>query len=83
MLFMGEKTMRKILGVLLIGLLSLGLFAGDNKRVVESAAAHKNTQTLLTAVTWHATVDAALEQAKKDGKLVLWIQLKGKLDSFV
>ena len=75
--------MRKILGVLLIGLLSLGLFAGDNKRVLESSASHKNTQTLLNAVTWHASVDAAIEKAKQDGKLVFFMQIKGKLDAFV
>lgn len=74
--------MRKLISVLLLGLVSLGLFAGD-RRVVEPAVSQKNTQTLLAAVTWHTALDAALEQAKKDGKLVFWMQIKGKLDGFV
>ncbi len=73
--------LRLALGLLLA--CQLLVFAGDRKTPVDGKVSRENTKTVLEKIAWHTSIDAALETARKDGKLLFWIQLKGKLDGFV
>lgn len=70
---------------LLAAFLAAGLtHAGDEKKqkrgVLKSTEVAAQVEKLTTTVTWHDSVAAARETAAREGKLVLWIHMLGKLD---
>lgn len=42
----------------------------------------KNIEKVSKELTWHTSLDAARKLAKKEGKLVFWIQALGDIDGY-
>ena len=49
-------------------------------RVVEGTEAEKHVSDLTSKIAWQRSLDAAEKLAKRDGKLILWVHVKGDLD---
>lgn len=67
--------------------LSLALAASaDNDRgktnglAAKGADVRKNVERLTTEIAWKTDLDAALGQARADGKLVFWMHMLGTLE---
>lgn len=58
----------------------LPLQAQDTGHPLPAALAAQRVRTLLRSVEWSNSLTALQTRAEREGKLVLWIQLVGKLD---
>ncbi|MEM7263102.1 MAG: hypothetical protein AAF488_14020 [Planctomycetota bacterium] len=54
--------------------------AGDYGRRIEGSVVKESTDKVLETVTWHRTIDAALSDAQKQKKPMLFLQMVGDLD---
>ncbi|HLG42634.1 MAG TPA: hypothetical protein VI643_04650 [Planctomycetota bacterium] len=71
----------KLFAALVTLFLAPVVLAGDGKgRIVESEQARVRAAALLEKITWQTSLDKALSLAKDQGRLVFWIQMKGRLD---
>ena len=68
------KSRIAVAGIVAIAAI-LAVGAGSDKPV-----SHKSKKTLVAGVAWETSFEAAKEQAKKEGKPILLMQLFGKLD---
>jgi sensor histidine kinase regulating citrate/malate metabolism len=63
-------------GALLVTLTASAAVADE----VRGTQVAERTTKVASAITWAPSLDAALEQAKKEKKLVFWLQLVGELE---
>jgi hypothetical protein len=64
-------------------LISVGAYAdgpGGSARRVEGEEALRNNTALFTQIQWHETLQSALAEAGKSGRLVFWIHVKGDFE---
>lgn len=69
---------------LLAAFVAAGIAQADDdkkkKGALPAAEVEKQVAKLTTTIRWHDSVASAREEASRDGKLVLWIHMLGKLD---
>lgn len=51
-----------------------------NKRAVPPEIANANAVKLISTIKWYDSLDAALEEARKESKLVFYMHMLGKID---
>lgn len=49
-------------------------------KVLPGHVAKSNVQEVNSKIKWHTNLNSALGQAKREGKMVLWIHMIGKVD---
>ena len=69
---------RTMAGVAMVAVLTAG--AMGQRGPVSPEEANANAKKLLAEITWHESLEPALEAAKKDGKLVFYMHMVGKID---
>lgn len=51
-----------------------------DKHYVSAAEVKKNTELVMSKIPWAAGLEEAQKQAKREKKLVFWLQIVGELD---
>jgi len=71
----------KVFSALVTLLLAPVVLAGDARsRILEAEQARARAAALLQKISWQTSLDKALSLAKEQGRLVFWLQMKGRLD---
>lgn len=74
--------MRKILPVIssLVLLSSMAVADAKGPRMLNGQVSEDRVERLTNEINWHYSLPAALSEAQKTGKLVVWIHMLGKID---
>ena len=78
--------MRKLIlssGLALLVSVSIGLQADaakQNKKLLSGEVAKQNICKVNDGITWHSSLNQAAQIAHREGKMILWIQMIGKMD---
>ena len=72
------KLSRTLAGLALVAVLTAS--AMGQRGPVSPETANASAKKLLAEIKWHESLEPALEEAKKDGKLVFYMHMVGKID---
>ena len=50
------------------------------QKVLPARVAKSNVEQVNSKIHWHTNLNSALARAKREGKMVLWIHMIGKVD---
>ena len=56
---------------------------GRMSKVVDPEVASANAYKSVTGIPWKENLSAVLAEARKENKLVFWLQVKGQLDGYI
>ena len=77
------RPMKRSLCSILSAAVLVGLSAvcgAQLKGVMSPEEAGKNTARLLSNIRWTTSLDDAKSEARKSGKLIFWVHMRGKID---
>lgn len=79
--------MRRLLFGILVVMLALAIntaihspAGAQAKRLVGGVEANKRVDKLTSEIKWEKSLEKAKQRAARDGKLIFWVHMRGKLD---
>jgi hypothetical protein len=76
----------RVFSALLLSLSAVALLAAGGSKdkpprgVVSRSAVGSAVERVTTRIAWRTSLEEALDQARREDKLVFWIQMLGRLD---
>ena len=54
--------------------------AKGQKRLLNGTVAKQNIDKVNQGINWHTSLSTAQSEARRSGKMILWVQMIGKMD---
>jgi len=76
------RRQKLLTAALALGTALTGWLAPDvqAQRVIPGYVAQQRVEKLTSEIQWHDRLPDALAEARREGKLVFWVQMLGKID---
>lgn len=80
-----ESKRRKFVGTVALLSISVGLSIGvasevKAEKVLNGAVCAQRVNELTNSINWYSSLDDAKQKAKREKKLILWVNMLGKLE---
>ena len=72
----------RLVNTIAVGLCLTGVAAIAQKGVVPPEQASGNVSRLLSEIPWQTSLATAEARARRENKLVFWVQMRGKIDGY-